>query len=615
MSYNRNFYPFYSKLENVKSNPNTLYTVSREGVYRSDNFGDNWKLNPINTPYWENGFGAFMDVCISQANPSLVWGGGRMSSSARLFVSKNGGYTFDTVSNYSLDKTLRGSFSGIATHPTQDSTAYVLFSFAKKPKIIRTNNLGKTWEDISRFSNGSSLAGFPDVAVYSLLVLQNSTGDETILAGTEVGIFETQNDGVSWAITPNFPRVSVFEMKLVDDQIVVATHGRGIWTATFSEAPSVTFVPQIVEAGTNLNLYGKIAGKISFLSLFDSTNVFVKGKKMIKIGNTSAKSSRSFSFRHQTLLDADTFFIHVTSYKQGKSYNATPYKTIYRKEATILTYITEYENNFNNNTKWNDFTGDFVVKTAFPFADPAIHSPHPYVGGDIEYTYTLKYPLIVSNGLSILYRNIAIVEGCVDSVAYDNPDFCDYVIVEGTKDGITWKPIRKGYNSLAYPEWKQVMQTWKNTETGNQLQGSFPDMNMWKTTAAIFQPTFNTGDTILLRFRLHSDQYSYGWGLTIDDITINTKQTPILHTPSLTKTSFSIYPNPANDYIIVSYHKTQRISSMKIYDVAGKNYQLTINNEELRIKVDVKTLPKGEYILIIYGEKGEVLKTEKVIKN
>ena len=73
-----------------------------------------------------------------------------------------------------------------------------------------------------------------------------------------------------------------------------------------------------------------------------------------------------------------------------------------------------------------------------------------------------------------------------------------------------------------------------------------------------------------------------------------------------------IYPNPANDYITI---KTDvKISSVKIYDITGKNYELGIRNYELGLRVDLKTLPKGEYIIILYGEKGEVLKAEKVIK-
>ena len=75
-----------------------------------------------------------------------------------------------------------------------------------------------------------------------------------------------------------------------------------------------------------------------------------------------------------------------------------------------------------------------------------------------------------------------------------------------------------------------------------------------------------------------------------------------------------IYPNPANDYITIQYDKTQKVASVKIYDMTGKSYELGIRNYELGLRIDLKTLPKGEYIIILYGEKGEVWKAEKVIK-
>ena len=74
-----------------------------------------------------------------------------------------------------------------------------------------------------------------------------------------------------------------------------------------------------------------------------------------------------------------------------------------------------------------------------------------------------------------------------------------------------------------------------------------------------------------------------------------------------------IYPNPANDYITIQTDKNQTISFVKVYDmmgdwVMGIGY---IGNDG--ISIDVKTLPKGEYILVMYGEKKEILKVEKVI--
>ncbi|MDI9356119.1 MAG: GLUG motif-containing protein [Chitinophagaceae bacterium] len=74
-----------------------------------------------------------------------------------------------------------------------------------------------------------------------------------------------------------------------------------------------------------------------------------------------------------------------------------------------------------------------------------------------------------------------------------------------------------------------------------------------------------------------------------------------------------IYPNPANDYITIQTDKAQKISSIKIYDLIGVNYELKIMNYELSLRVDLRTLLKGEYIIIVYGEKREIVKSEKII--
>ena len=77
-----------------------------------------------------------------------------------------------------------------------------------------------------------------------------------------------------------------------------------------------------------------------------------------------------------------------------------------------------------------------------------------------------------------------------------------------------------------------------------------------------------------------------------------------------------IYPNPANDYITIQADKSQKVSSVKIYDMMGKSgMNVGIRNYVFcPYRIDIKTLPKGEYIIILYGEKGEVWKAEKVIK-
>lgn len=231
--------PFVTRLSNSPQNPNLVFAVGNTGVYRNTNFcvgrfgwdlieiGDGWSVN-------DNVSDAH-NVEVSLADPDIVWAGAGMYNDPNLhiFISKDKGLTFDSVPNFTSRK--MGYISAIATHPSDTGTSYILFSMPDKPKIIRTTDFGQHWEDISGFGQDSSSSnGFPDVAVYSLLVLPNS--QNTIWAGTEIGIFESTDNGVSWHYSNNgFPAVSVWQMFVQDNVLVVATHGRGIWTLPATE--------------------------------------------------------------------------------------------------------------------------------------------------------------------------------------------------------------------------------------------------------------------------------------------------------------------------------------------------------------------------------------------
>lgn len=229
--------PFISRLASSSSNSDIVFAVGASGVYKTLDFGDRWKLNSL-AP--EDGWTFAIDnvptitsqhdVEVSVADDKVVWAGGGMDDVRKIFVSTDRGDSFTPVNNpegFDL-----GGISGIATHPSDPNTAYILFSFAETAKIFRTTDLGDTWSDISGFGTGTSSSnGFPDVIVHSLLV---SPFDENmLLAGTEIGLFVSYDNGDSWALSDfGLPSVSIWSLKVVDDQIVVGTHGRGIWTLT-----------------------------------------------------------------------------------------------------------------------------------------------------------------------------------------------------------------------------------------------------------------------------------------------------------------------------------------------------------------------------------------------
>jgi photosystem II stability/assembly factor-like uncharacterized protein len=318
--------PFITKLSHSRENPDLVFAVGSKGIYRHVNFGygnapwqqislgESWAVN--------NTVVSSHHVKVSRANPEIVWAGGGMYSKPDLniFVSDDYGLTFDTVTNYT-DVEL-GYISGMETHPVNDSTAFLLFSLKGKPKVLRTYNLGQTWSDITGFAGhdgDSSLTGFPDVVVNDLLVFPNDTS--TIWVGTEIGLFESTDNGATWHYANNgLPAVSIWQLNIVDDQILVATHGRGLWTVDMEGVS----VKETKELSMEISVYPNPSRGSFFVSLMNpDEEIFGKMKIYNLSGQLIYAQEIKLSVREEVLLN-----------------NAAPgnYIIIFESESTVLSH-------------------------------------------------------------------------------------------------------------------------------------------------------------------------------------------------------------------------------------------------------------------------------------
>ncbi len=535
-------FPFLSKLANSRQAPDILFTVGSEGVWKSTDFGGSWALTPITTKW---GISTFADVEVSRANANIIWAGSGMSSTRGLYVSNDGGITFTITKNYS-NATL-GTTTKLASHPEESQTAYALFSFAKSPKVLRTKDLGETWEDISGFvtNNTTSTNGFPDVAVFCLYVRPDNP--DIIWVGTEIGIVESLDGGASWAILNDFPKVSVWDLKGQDDQVIIATHGRGIWTAKIETTQATVNNPIISAIGTTPQ--SKLVIKIKLTEEFDSTDVFING---IKSGKLPAAAQGEYMV---TISNAPkgTVSAKLISYKGSSPVHSV---TLSGENLLLKSYQQHYFNYFNEAT---DFSLKGFSVQAFGNSNNSLKSPSSYLVNS-ENIAILSQPIVLNADYPFFfYRDVAIVEPGATGSTFGQVAFKDYVVVEATKDGLTWIPIENGYDAALNSNW---LSAFTNAEQGNT--SLFVDHNINLTTK------FTAGDTLLFRMRLYSDNAITSWGWAIDDLYIQQRPTAVVEDNNSTL-SMQAYPNPAQEAFTVSYAIAKASPvALTILDLSGR---------------------------------------------
>ncbi len=559
--------PFFTKIAKSKQDPDLVFTVGRSGVWRSDDFTQNWALTPM--PDGWDGASSYSQVKISLVNPQIVWTGSNMLPGSPLYVSKDGGLSFVKTNVFS-DVSL-GVISGLETHPTDDSTAYALFSFARAPKILRTTDLGQTWEDISGFGTGSSSSsGFPDVAVYSLLVMPYDTS--IIWAGTEIGLFESKDGGANWAYADNgLPATLIYEMLIVNDQVVVATHGRGVWSVTLPELagyepPVVLLSPMITQIGGGGN--GIVHAEIALRSQYDSTVVIVDDEKMLKLPENRAALDTVIVLS-VSVSEIATISVALTSYKNGKALSS--------KANDIIVYPLfaaqpSYSNEFNAATA--DFMNNgFVITRYSNFDNNAVHSPHNY-WDNTTLKYMLKVPIIVaSENAMIKYDDVAIIEPGATGTVFGDEEFWDYVILEGSKDnGANWIPLADGYDASYDEDWLTAYN-----------KGNAGESVLFRTHTIDLLNTFSAGEEILIRFRLFADQNVNGWGWVIDNLFIQMAPTSVAKNEIL-PVIYSLsqnYPNPFNPTTRINYTLPRTTDvTLSIFNVLGQKVRSLLQNKQ-----------------------------------
>ncbi len=172
------------------------------------------------------GRGAIGALSASAKSAGEIWAG---TDNGLIHLTRDGGKTWRDVSIPGLAAPRRAMISSIEASPHTPGSAYVAVEYLRigdhAPYLFRTRDYGLTWTKI--------VAGLPVDEVsgsFARVVRPDPITPGLLFAGTESSVYVSFNDGDTWQpLGLNLPNTPVRDLLVKDNDLLIATHGRGIW--------------------------------------------------------------------------------------------------------------------------------------------------------------------------------------------------------------------------------------------------------------------------------------------------------------------------------------------------------------------------------------------------
>ncbi len=164
-------------------------------------------------------------ICESPKNPNLIWVG---TDDGNVQITRDGGKTWKNVASNIKGLPKSAWVSSIDAGHFDEGTAYATFDLHTfgdmRPYVYKTTDFGRTWTPIVATGN---------VRGYAHVVKEDLVNKELLFVGTELGLWVSLDGGRQWAQYKggDLPNVAVRDLAIHprDKDLVIATHGRGIW--------------------------------------------------------------------------------------------------------------------------------------------------------------------------------------------------------------------------------------------------------------------------------------------------------------------------------------------------------------------------------------------------
>jgi photosystem II stability/assembly factor-like uncharacterized protein len=204
-------------------NHDILY-LGANRLFRSMDQGKTWQaISPDLTASQERGdvpFATITTLAESSLRFGLIWAA---TDDGQVWLTEDGGVDWRNLSrHFAADRWV----SRVEASTHDEKVAYVCQNGYRDddimPYLMRTDDLGETWVDIS--------AGLPGEALN--VVREDPVNPEVVYAGSDRGVYVSLDRGASWQALPGgLPNVPVHDLVVHprDRELVAGTHGRSIW--------------------------------------------------------------------------------------------------------------------------------------------------------------------------------------------------------------------------------------------------------------------------------------------------------------------------------------------------------------------------------------------------
>ncbi|HTR21411.1 MAG TPA: hypothetical protein VMH88_11215 [Gemmatimonadales bacterium] len=165
-------------------------------------------------------FPSITAISTSAVAAGVIWVG---TTNGKIQVTRNHGATWKDVSIPNV----RGGISSIDASHHNPGEAYLALRAGgeNSPSFYRTRDFGATWTKI--------VTGLPVDPVnggFARVIRADTKQAGLLFAGTESGMYVSFDDGDHWqSLMLNLPTTSYRDAVIKDNDLVVATYGRGIW--------------------------------------------------------------------------------------------------------------------------------------------------------------------------------------------------------------------------------------------------------------------------------------------------------------------------------------------------------------------------------------------------